>query len=101
MALLSSDEITIQPPVGRESSYIQIDLAVLYHHTGANNQWMDLITNILPVDMDPDSDNGRIHQAKHLSEYQMQMGGLYVAAYSVQCTVTATLTFVFLSNKCF
>ena len=50
MALLSSDEITIQPPVGRESSYIQIE------PTGANNQWMDLITNILPVDMDPDSD---------------------------------------------
>ena len=57
MALLSSDEITIQPPVGRESSYIQIELAVVYHSTGANNQWMDLITNILPVDTtDPDSD---------------------------------------------
>ena len=40
---------------------------------------------------------GRIHQAKHLSEYQMQMGGLYVAA----SNLTATLTFAFLSNKCF
>ena len=55
-ALLSSDEITIQPPVGsgRSSSYIQIKLAAGYHPT---NQWMDLITNILPVDTtDPDSD---------------------------------------------
>ena len=29
---------------------------------------------------------GRIHQAKHLSEYQMQMGGLYVAASNLTAT---------------
>ena len=73
MALLSSDEITIQPPVGRESSYIQIELAAGYHPTGANNQWMDLITNILPVDTRPRLRLGRIHQAEHLRE-KMQMG---------------------------
>ena len=47
--------ITIQS--GGGATNIQIDVAVVYHPTGANNQWMDLIANILPVDTtDPDSD---------------------------------------------